>query len=207
MGGDFALSDQKAETCSEVILNEVIALLGCPLSIHSDQGRNFISHFFLELCLMLEIQKTQKTPGNPCCNRQVEHFNKTLIWMIKCFLKGKQDQWHRHLGCLAGAYHQTHHESTGFSPNLMMLGREVQSPMELHFGSTPHEAYSTYGQFVTKLKETLQHVHEVAWQHLQKSTQRQKVLCDAKIQERQYSPGDLVWFESVRGQFRDNPKL
>ena len=60
----------------------------------------------------------------------------------------------------------------------MMLGREVRSPMELHFGSTPHVAYSTYGQFVAKLKETLQHVHEVA-QHLHKSVQRQKVLYDA----------------------------
>ena len=156
----FALADQKAETCVEVLLNEVIARLGCPLSIHSDQGRNFESQVFSELCLMLEIRKTQMTPGNPRCNGEVEHFNKT--WMIKYFLKGEKDQWDKHLGCLAGAYHWTHHQSTGFSPNLMMLGREVWSPTELHFGSTLHKAYSTYGQFVTKLKETLQHVHMVA---------------------------------------------
>ena len=42
--------------------------------------------------------------------------------MIKYFLKGEQDQWDEHLGCLASAYHWTHHESTGFSPNPMMLG-------------------------------------------------------------------------------------
>ena len=199
--------DQKAETCAEVILNEVITQLGCPLSIHSDQGRNFESQVFSELCLMLEIRKTRTTPGNPHCNGQVEHFNKTLIWIIKCFLKGEQDQWDRHLGCLAGAYHRTHHKSTGFSPKLMILGREVRCPMELHFGSTPHEAYSTYGQFVTKLKGTLQHVHKVAQQHLHKSAQRQNILYDGKLQEQQYSPGDLMWFESDRGQFRDNPKL
>ena len=75
----FALPDQKAETCTEVILNEVIAQLGHPLSIQSDLGRNFESQVFSELCLMLEIRKTQTTPGNPCCNGQVEHFNKTLI--------------------------------------------------------------------------------------------------------------------------------
>ena len=54
----FALLDQKAENCAEVLLNEVIARLGCPLSIHSDQGRNFESQVFSELCLMLEIRKT-----------------------------------------------------------------------------------------------------------------------------------------------------
>ena len=132
----FALPDQKAKTCPEVILNEVIAQLGCPLNIHSNQGRNFESQVFSVLCLMLEIRKTRMTPGNPHCNGQVECFNKTLIQMIKGFLKGEQDQWNRHPRCLAGVYCQTHHESTGFSPNLMMLGREVQSPTELHFGST-----------------------------------------------------------------------
>ena len=46
----FAVPDQTAVTTAEVILNEVIARFGCPHEIHSDQGRNFESQIFAELC-------------------------------------------------------------------------------------------------------------------------------------------------------------
>ena len=79
----FAVPDQTAETCASVILNEVIARYGCPYEIHSDQGRNFESRMFSELCRLLEVRKTRTSPGNPWCNGQTERFNRTLIRMIK----------------------------------------------------------------------------------------------------------------------------
>ena len=35
------------------------------------------------------------------------------------------------LGCLAGAYCATQHESTGPSPNLLMLGQEIRLPSDI----------------------------------------------------------------------------
>ena len=84
----FAIPDQSAATCAEIILNEVVARFGCPYDIHSDQGSNYESALFSELCQLLEICKTRTTPGHPCCNGQVEHFNRTLVGMIKSYLRG-----------------------------------------------------------------------------------------------------------------------
>ena len=64
-----------ATTCAEVILNEMIARYGSPLSIHSDQGKNYESKVFADLCHLLEISKTRTTLGNPWCNGQAEWFN------------------------------------------------------------------------------------------------------------------------------------
>ena len=50
-----AIPDQTAVTCVGVILNEVIARFGCPYDIHSDQGCNYESAIFSELCHLLEI--------------------------------------------------------------------------------------------------------------------------------------------------------
>ena len=88
----------------QVILNEVVARFGCPLSLHSDQGKNCESKVFAELCQLLEILKTRTSPGNPRCNGQAECFNRTLLKMIKAYLKGEQRNWDKHLGCLAAAY-------------------------------------------------------------------------------------------------------
>jgi transposase InsO family protein len=77
-------------SCAQTMLNEVVCRFGCPLAIHSDQGRNFESGIFQELCKILEIRKTRTSPRNPKCNGQVERFNRTLIGMIKSYLRGEQ---------------------------------------------------------------------------------------------------------------------
>ncbi|CAC5370409.1 unnamed protein product [Mytilus coruscus] len=117
------IPDQSAITCAEKILNEVISRFGCPLSLHSDRGSNYESQIFNELCVLLEIKKTRTTVRNPKCNGLSERFNKTLWRMIRAYLKGEQTDWDINLGCLAAAYRATPHESTGLTPNVLMLGK------------------------------------------------------------------------------------
>jgi transposase InsO family protein len=77
MMGSVPVPDQTAVTCAQIILNDVICRFGCPLSIHSDQGRNYESQVFQELCEILEIRKTRTTPRNPKCNGPQETLQPT----------------------------------------------------------------------------------------------------------------------------------
>ena len=206
----FATKDQTAVTTAEVILNEVIARFGIPYEIHSDQGRNYESLIFAELCRLLEIRKTRTSPGNPQCNGQTERYNKTLLRMIKAYLKGEDDNWDRHLGCLAAAYRASRHESSNMTPNMLMLGREVRLPAEIMFGSgTNHvgEEITSYGDYVDKLRERMQKAHELTRQHLNKVAERQKKDHDFKINVNHYKPGSLVWYRSDKNQLHITPKL
>ena len=203
----FLDPDQTAFTCAEVILNEVIARYGSPLSIHSNQGKNYGRTVFADLCHLLEIHKTRTSPGNPRCNEQAEWFNQTLLKMIIAYLKGEQRNWDKHLGFLAGAYWAMIHESTGLTPNLMMLGREIHIPAEVMFGQHTHEANTIYGDFVWKLKEQVQHAHDVTKKNMNNSAKRQKALYDARIHANQYEVGDSVWLETDISQLDITPKL
>lgn len=131
--------DQTAVTCANVMLNEFICRYGCPLAIHSDQGRCYESEIFQQLCELFEVRKTRTSPRNPKCNGQVERFNRTLLGMIKSYIRGEQRDWDLYLGCLSGAYRATQHESTGLTPNLLMLGREVRLPSDVTQGGLPLE--------------------------------------------------------------------
>jgi hypothetical protein len=51
--------------------------------------------------------------------------------MIRSYLCGEQTNWDLNLGFLAGAYRASPNETTGLSPNLLMLGREVLMPYDL----------------------------------------------------------------------------
>ena len=122
-----------------MLLNEVISRFACPLDLHSDLGPNYRSTIFKELCRLIEIRKTYTKTRNPRCNGKVERYSKTLIRMIRAYLKGQQREWNRHTGCLAAAYRATPHESNGLTANMLMLGREVRLPGEVLFGSTTVE--------------------------------------------------------------------
>ena len=83
---------------------------------------------------MLEVRQTRTSVRNPRGNGQAERFNRTLLRMIKAYLRGEQRQWDLHLGCLAGAYRATPNESTRMTPNLFTISREVRLPEELVSG-------------------------------------------------------------------------
>lgn len=203
----FAVPDQTASTCANIILNEVISRFGCPLDLHSDQGRNYESKIFADLCRLLEIKKTRTSGGNPRCNGMAERFNRTLLKMIKAYLKGQQREWDQNLGCLAAAYRSSPHESTGLTPNLLMLGREVRLPAEVMFGTCRQEPTETYVEYVEKLKQRMNRAHEVARTHLSTAAKRQKKVYDARLSTNTYSPGDLVLMETEKDQLEIAPKL
>jgi hypothetical protein len=193
----FAVPDQTAVTCAQTMLNEVVCRFGCPLAIHSDQDRNFESGIFQELCKILEIRKTRTSPRNPKCNGQVERFNRTLIGMIKSYLRGEQTNWDINLGCLAGAYRSSPNESTGLTPNLMMLGREVILPFEIinqRKGITGGEETEKEAAHTQKIRERMQRAHVVARKNLQVNAKRRKDFYDIKAKLNSYAEYDKVWY-------------
>ena len=203
----FPMPDQKAITCADIILNEVIARYGTPLSIHSDQGRNYQSKLFEELCQLLEIRKTRTSPYHPQANGLVERFNKTLMKMVIAYLEQEEENWDLHLSCLGAAYRSTVHESTHFTPNRLMLGREVRTPIDIMFGSDTTEPYPSYGQYVQEVKERMEHVHDLARKYSQGAVKRQKDHYDVKAKVHTYEIGDLVWYERASTQTHITPKL
>lgn len=56
------------------------------------------------------------------------------------------------------------HESTGVTPNLIMLGREVRIPPEIVFGSKTRgdQPVVDYGEYIEFLRDRLQRAHEIA---------------------------------------------
>ena len=74
-GRCLSIKNELAETVAGVVVRELVARFGCPLEIHTDQGRNFESELFKEMCELLEIGKTWTTSYRPSANGQVERYN------------------------------------------------------------------------------------------------------------------------------------
>ena len=135
----YALPDQGAETTARALVFEFIVRYGAPLTIHTDQGRNFESELFRRICSLFEITKTRTTPYHPASNGQVERFNRTVLQMLRSYVRQDQRDWDVYLPLVTAAYRAAPHASTGFTPNHMMFGREVRMPGDMVMDESSNE--------------------------------------------------------------------
>ena len=82
----FPMRDQEATTVAEILVREIISRFGAPFSLHSDQGRNFESTVFSQMCQLLGVKKTRTTPLHPQSDGMVERFNRTLEAQLSKFV-------------------------------------------------------------------------------------------------------------------------
>ena len=189
-----ALPEQTAKLIAEKFIVHFVVTFGCPLEIHTDQGRNFDSDLFKTLCDALEIAKTRTTPYHPSSNGQVERYNTIVLAMIRCFIEKNCRNWDRDLPFLSMAMHSMVNRQTGFTPNQMMLGRETIQPVHLLLGMPQYgQNRMTPNLWVKHLVGRMQKIHEFARHSLHTSQLRQKRDYDLRVVEHKYQPGDLVY--------------
>ena len=189
----YPLKDMEAKTVAETLVEEFICRMGVPMIIHSDQGRNFESKLFQQMCALFGIKKTRTTAFRPCSNGLVERYNRTLNEMLCTTVKESPFTWDKRIHLLTMAYRGTPHESTGFSPNFMVYGKELFMPVDVMMGRPGSESSRDELEYVQGLRDRLEDAYDVAREHLQSSANRQKRYYDVNACEKPYKPGDLVW--------------
>lgn len=87
------MTDQEATTIAKAFVNRIGSIFGALLQLHTDQGSNFESTVFREICKILGIQKSRTTPLHPQSDGMVERSNRTLSHMIPAFISESQKVW------------------------------------------------------------------------------------------------------------------
>ena len=202
----YALPNQEAVTIAEKLVTEFVCRFGAPMQILTDQGRQFESKLFAEICTLLDIDKTRTSSFHPQTNGLVERFNRTLEGMLRPFVSHHQQDWDEYLPMLLMAYRSTPQESSSISPNCMMLGHEINLPIDLMFPI--HESnHLVDSEYASTLQERLQRAHENARLHLRSAAMRQKKLYDLKASPSRYKRGDFVWLYTPQKKKGISPKL
>jgi hypothetical protein len=83
---------------------------------------------------MLGIRKTRTTAFHPKSDGMVKIINKTLATMLSAYVSGHQHDWDQQLPYVQMVYWSAQHKSTGYSPNILRLGREVSTPLDIMYG-------------------------------------------------------------------------
>ncbi|XP_061191094.1 uncharacterized protein K02A2.6-like [Saccostrea echinata] len=191
------LPSQTAEVTARSAINDFFSRFGYPYEIFTDQGRNFESELFCKICTMLGIHKARTTPYRPSGNGQVEWYNRTLMDAVRCYIDGQPKTCDRFLGPLAGALRSAVNRHTGYTPNRLMLCREVNIPATLMFFPPPSESFQNgeegeVDRYVRDLEQNVQSAHDIARKKLKVAQKAMKRSHDIEIRTHKFKVGDLV---------------
>ena len=188
----FPLKDHTAQTVADVLVEQFVSRFGVMRSLHSDQGREFESDLISEMCKLLQVRKTRTVPYNPKSDGMIERANRTVIQMLTTLVNEARNDWDEHLPYVMMAYRASVHESTGLTPNKLMLNHETNLPIDLMVGAPPDTPVCPV-QYVEWVREASEHAFEFVQRTLRASAERQKRLYDRKGGLPSFEVGDSVW--------------
>ncbi|XP_055918704.1 protein NYNRIN-like [Eupeodes corollae] len=151
----YAIPNQEAKTVVDQIVFNWVSRFGVPSELHSDQGRNFESNIFQEVCGLLDIIKnTRITALHPQSEGIVERFNRTLKEHLCKVVDDNQRDWDRHIILFLMAYRSAKHSSTDHNPSDILIGRNTRLPSEIKFGCPTSEPQAE-DDYIGDLRERL----------------------------------------------------
>ena len=203
-----AIPNQEAKAVARVLLDEFICRFSAQAFIHTDQGRNFESSVFRELCSLLKIQKTTTTVYHPESDGFVERFNRTLENMLSRYIEDNQTDWDLHLQSVMLAYRSAVQDTTGYTPHFLMTGREINPPIDVMFRGTQQPSTPCAPpEYIAQVRQALQSAYERVRKNTQSCHRRQKDYYDRRVHGSPYSVGDRVWLHVPYVKRGRTPKL
>ena len=176
------MPDQTAARITSELI-KFFCTYGPPQILHSDQGRNFESSQTLHA---FGVQKSCTTPYHPQGDGMVEHFNRTLIQLLRTYVES-QEEWETYLPYVLYAYRTSQHTMTKASPYLLLYGRHPpahQLQQHLAYDSLSYPAHIRH-----RLAELQDFVHA----NLSQAASRQKTYYDHHTRVPSFTAGDSVW--------------
>ena len=177
------IPQQDAKTIAKEFVLNVVLKFGAPAQILMDQGSNFVSDLFKNMCKMLRTRKIQTTAFHPESNGGLEKRHRVLAEYLRHYVRKDQTKWDDWIPYAVYVYNTTVHRTTAYTPFELVCVFKSEVPSDLR--ETPSVQYN-YDSYFTELKARLQSAHEIARQKLIISKEKSKECYDKRSESVKY---------------------
>ncbi|WMV54613.1 hypothetical protein MTR67_047998 [Solanum verrucosum] len=118
-----------AKDYAKLYIKEIVKLHGAPLSIISDKGAQFTSHFWKSFQSGLGTQVKFSTAFHPQTDGQAERTIQTLEDNLRACVIDFKGNWDDHLPLIEFSYNNSYHSSIAMVPFEALYGRRCRSPV------------------------------------------------------------------------------
>lgn len=121
------IKDQTAQTVVQTLFTYWISRFGCPAVVTTDQGRQFESCLFIELCKYVGAHRIRTTAFHPQANGMVERFHRTLKAAIRA---NQTARWTEVLPLVLLGIRATNKDDIKSSPAELVYGTNLHLPSD-----------------------------------------------------------------------------
>ena len=118
-----------SEKLAKIYIREIVRLHGVPISIISDRGAQFTSHFWRSMKKELGTWVDLSTAFHPQTDGQSERTIKVLEDMLRACVIDFGGHWDQFLPLAEFAYNNSYYSSIEMAPFEALYGRRCRSPI------------------------------------------------------------------------------
>jgi hypothetical protein len=184
---------------ARVLVEQIFCRYGTPLTILSDNGKEFQSSILLQICNLLGIDKLRTTFYKSSTNALAERLHRTINSMLGKMVNQRHSDWDLVLSQVMAAYRNTRHDSTHYTPNYLMMGREVRTTADLLYGTeSAEERHENYDDYVEKVRDRFRFAYDCVRDHLGQAAEYNKRYYDMRVRPAKFQPGTWVMYFNPR---------
>ena len=184
-----------AEVC-QMFFNLVISRHGCPNSVITDQGKQFVSKMWHQLFTSLGIAQRMASAYHHETNGKVERFNKFIENGLALLVKKDQTDWCKLLDNCLLVYRMSLNRILDETPFFLIYGRDAVMPQDLLISSTLRNQRTVgsldQAEFKANLLKTLRKAYEKLDKHKSEGTRKMKEYYDITQKDVNFIVGDQV---------------
>jgi len=170
----FPVRNHEAVTVAKYFVQRVFLVYGVLTQLLWDRRAEFEGSVMSEVCRLMEIDKLRTTSYKPSTNRALERVHRTLNTMLGKIVSEQQCDWDNHVPYVLAAYNATEHSATGYTPNMLVYGRELRFPNELMYAEVGDDEVTLISSiaFVAERQTLFQKAFTVVREMLGKAAER-----------------------------------
>ncbi|GFV92805.1 retrovirus-related Pol polyprotein from transposon 17.6 [Trichonephila clavipes] len=174
-------------------LLSIFSRIGFPREIQSDLGTSFTSELTTTFFNKFGIKVTRSSVSHPQSNA-VERVHRTIKRVIKALCVESGEDWEGVLPLALFSLRTVAHESTGFSPTELVMGKNLRTPQTLVYEEWMEEGNTSQSvvEYILQLNNRLKRCQDIAITRMKECQLKRKTWYDRDVVERKFVEGDLV---------------
>jgi hypothetical protein len=173
---------------ARLYFHRIVSLHGVPLTIVSDRGSVFMSHFWKTLQKCLGTKHLKSSAYHPQTDGQTERVNQVLEDMLRACVLSFPEKWDECLPLAEFSYNNSYQESIRMAPFEALYGKKCRTP--LNWVEVGDRGY--YGpDFIREARKQV----GVIQKHLEVAQARQKAYADKRRRPLQFEVNDYVYLK------------
>jgi transposase InsO family protein len=192
------MRDATTKNVRDAFQKYVLFRWGTPKFVHMDNGAQYRSALFTDICKEFDIKMSYTPVYHPQANK-TERLNRVIKTMVRSYLKDNHRKWDENIDKVMFAINTSVHNVTGFTPYYLNHGREADVPSSLKhvIDQSNDEIEDVAVKDYSKIMESLKDVYVIVRDNLCKAHAVTKHSYNLRHKPMNYKIGDQVWKKNI----------